>query len=553
MNPPKKPSSLKCLPPSPSARQGQQKQANTGIVQPQRLLPQTQAKQPVAPAVYRPQPTPKVLQTKMNVAKQPGNQPFARSNTTPAAPPVYRPQPVPKVLQTKAAATPPSRAGQTSRPPPIAPPASRQGQARNMPPLKGSAIQPKQQNLPHRPMPEHRQAVIQRMILGDSNQNIWSTEIAGKVINEKESYISAAVHRSHSVETVVRVSSYEDLVSRIRQKEFDYLLIASHLESPADAKYQNSKIGEAISHNSSSQWKTDKINNQFYYARQKLGEIYNTGHHKLPKSTLEWVFDHMTDDQWTRAKEALDLSINASLNSLKSLPSNLTLGPSSGARIEDPKQGLDLNHIKDVKLGRRMSLRSAIYSQLAAYLASIGGPPLKQQRDKFTKQEFNTVLDLLTKAEKTHALLTGGGLDTEISMWKKAQQQDIEAEQKDKWQRQVFEKDQIIDASKFSSTVRDLKLPEHQSKFENPPQVHWPLYVNIGLSEKAYLALMSDEDSSQRRATIEGEEMLHNLHRAQCNKSTTYRKPNWHHGFQFLGGDTWRYKNVQGEEFHYPK
>jgi hypothetical protein len=43
-------------------------------------------KRPTAPAVYRPQPIPKVLQTKKA-----------------AAPPVYRPQPAPKVLQTKSA------------------------------------------------------------------------------------------------------------------------------------------------------------------------------------------------------------------------------------------------------------------------------------------------------------------------------------------------------------------------------------------------------------------------------------------------------------------
>ncbi|MDQ3742879.1 MAG: hypothetical protein M3444_00565 [Acidobacteriota bacterium] len=52
---------------------------------------------PQPPPVYRPQPTPKVLQPKA-AAPQAGK--------TPAAPPVYRPQPVPKVLQAKMAAQP---------------------------------------------------------------------------------------------------------------------------------------------------------------------------------------------------------------------------------------------------------------------------------------------------------------------------------------------------------------------------------------------------------------------------------------------------------------
>ena len=59
-------------------------------------------KRPTAPAVYRPQPVPRVLQTKSAL-----HQPNTSSNRTiapRAAPPVYRPQ-VPKVLQAKPART----------------------------------------------------------------------------------------------------------------------------------------------------------------------------------------------------------------------------------------------------------------------------------------------------------------------------------------------------------------------------------------------------------------------------------------------------------------
>ena len=74
-------------------------------------------KGPAAPAVYRPQPVPKVLQRQIAVAQRPKagqvlHPPVAppvyrpqikaaQMKTHPVAPPVYRPQPVPKVLQTK--------------------------------------------------------------------------------------------------------------------------------------------------------------------------------------------------------------------------------------------------------------------------------------------------------------------------------------------------------------------------------------------------------------------------------------------------------------------
>lgn len=75
-------------------------------------------RQPIAPPVYRPQPVPKVLQTKrppgqnIQTARapfqpvappiyRPGAKKTAQMKTGPVAPPVYRPQPVPKVLQTK--------------------------------------------------------------------------------------------------------------------------------------------------------------------------------------------------------------------------------------------------------------------------------------------------------------------------------------------------------------------------------------------------------------------------------------------------------------------
>jgi len=62
--------------------------------------------QPLTPPVYRPQPTPRVLQTKTA-----GNHQAEKTQlkSVPTAPPVYRPLPLPKVLQEKSPVAPPPR------------------------------------------------------------------------------------------------------------------------------------------------------------------------------------------------------------------------------------------------------------------------------------------------------------------------------------------------------------------------------------------------------------------------------------------------------------
>ena len=92
---------------------------------------------PVAPPPYRPQPTPRVLQTKSAIAHQ-SVQPRGR----PVAPLVYGPNPAPKVLQQKAPGAPVSRGTQLpqARParPPCCPP-SRLPQPKLQPPAHRSA------------------------------------------------------------------------------------------------------------------------------------------------------------------------------------------------------------------------------------------------------------------------------------------------------------------------------------------------------------------------------------------------------------------------------
>jgi hypothetical protein len=85
--------------PQPFNRQaGHAPQSKPAVAQPKTAVSAQSVKQPVAPPVYRPQPTPKVLQTKL----APGQQSQAgQSPNRPVAPAVYRPQTQPKVLQAK--------------------------------------------------------------------------------------------------------------------------------------------------------------------------------------------------------------------------------------------------------------------------------------------------------------------------------------------------------------------------------------------------------------------------------------------------------------------
>jgi hypothetical protein len=78
------------------------------------VVPNPGRKPPTPPPVYRPQPAPKVLQRKVACLQQ-RQPPATQPNRAPAAPPVYRPQPSPAVLQAKQEAGKRLPAGQLSR------------------------------------------------------------------------------------------------------------------------------------------------------------------------------------------------------------------------------------------------------------------------------------------------------------------------------------------------------------------------------------------------------------------------------------------------------
>ena len=104
---------------------------------------------PVAPPVYRPQQTPKVLLRKAaNGAVQP-----------PVAPPVYRPQPVPKVLQKKSALVTKQQADESKRKP-IAPPVYRP-EAKKV--LQPKVISPPRKPPTRKPPTLKGSSVVQRM------------------------------------------------------------------------------------------------------------------------------------------------------------------------------------------------------------------------------------------------------------------------------------------------------------------------------------------------------------------------------------------------------
>ena len=100
-----------------------------GVTQLKTAVSAQSVKRPAAPTAFRPQPTPKVLQTKSSSARRP---PAAHSPRAPVAPPVYRPE-AKKVVQPKVASA--------QRKSPTPPPPYRPGQKRVAQPKMAAAAQ----------------------------------------------------------------------------------------------------------------------------------------------------------------------------------------------------------------------------------------------------------------------------------------------------------------------------------------------------------------------------------------------------------------------------
>lgn len=80
-------------------RAGPAHQFQSVVAQPKTHVTAPDVKRPVAPPVYRPQPVPRVLQTK--TVQKLRVEELSQPRRQPVAPPVYRPLPQPKVLQQK--------------------------------------------------------------------------------------------------------------------------------------------------------------------------------------------------------------------------------------------------------------------------------------------------------------------------------------------------------------------------------------------------------------------------------------------------------------------
>lgn len=155
-----------------------------------------------------------------------------RPKATPAkssAPPVYRPAPArapaPPVFKPVSAAQLKAKPTGIAGPPafrpttvqPSAPPVYRpnapvqQRKVAGAPMLKPAMVKPAV------PRPQ----VVQRTIVGTGGQQIWATEIAAKVADEKDQQISKEVHRLHSATELIPVVSYDDLVAKIKSGHYN--------------------------------------------------------------------------------------------------------------------------------------------------------------------------------------------------------------------------------------------------------------------------------------------------------------------------------------------
>lgn len=163
-------------------------------------------KQPAAPHVYRPQPVPKVLQTKRAPGAQ--NLQTDRAPRQPVAPPVYRPE-VKKIVQPKMSAS--------QRQPPTAPPAFRPEQKKTLQP-KVAAKTPPQTALGHRPpQPWTRlSAVVQRARRDkvEDTRELPGANVPDLMMESYKSHVATRTVRffQHLVSTAANIIRHKGMV-----------------------------------------------------------------------------------------------------------------------------------------------------------------------------------------------------------------------------------------------------------------------------------------------------------------------------------------------------
>ncbi|WP_219909777.1 hypothetical protein [Pseudoduganella armeniaca] len=341
--------------------------------------------------------------------------------------------------------------------------------------------------------------------------------------------------------------SYRALEGKIRSwNEWNQISVKPSpewLQGQTDAAREALEEQERLESSGDSAWRTGHANKAFQQAAKVDPDGFNTGHHKLAKSTIEWVYQNLSEEQRVIARKRLDLPANAGLASFQSLFSNLTFGPLSAQRFEDPKRALDPN-TRGPRLKRTLTPRSLEYFILNDYIAAIEGPGSAsfdaRAKRGFSESEFAFILDKMERAEKKHAIITkGGGLDTNTSMWSKS------GSAEKPWGK-VDSDVADIPEEHLSATVRELKSPAHQAVDANPRTFHPPRgkHRECEMSEAEYLNVMRRPDTEARRATINGGILSRNLHRMVMGKATSRGPDKWHHHWQLNDQNQWEWHDA---------
>ncbi len=181
--------------------------------------------------------------------------------------------------------------------------------------------------------------------------------------------------------------------------------VASLLDAPAAAV--PAPVAVPAHRGGGTDWRTGPLDREIHSARDELGAVYDTGHHKLAKSKLSGMWDKLDYDQKRELRQRLDLHPGGEARSVMSLGSNVVLGPQSGLREEDPNRAVD----PTLDASGEMTPRSRIYSQLDGVLSGHAAP-------RYDAATFATIAGHLETAERLHYTRTGGRmLDRDVSMW----------------------------------------------------------------------------------------------------------------------------------------
>jgi hypothetical protein len=235
------------------------------------------------------------------------------------------------------------------------------------------------------------------------------------------------------------------------------------------------------------EWATGKVDKALDDASKKKGiPDIDTGHHKASKSAvMERVYQAMTAAQWSTMTKVLDLESGSGVNALKSLGSNLALGPRSGKRDGEAGRAFDPNKTRSGTL----TPRSEKYQDLITFMEQRKTPD-----EKFTEDEFKTVLQIIEMAEKIHFQKTGGELiDDDTSMWEKG-----DFSEGKNWRRKEAPEYQV-DYSKLENTsVRDLKAPQHQATIPKEEYPATKFLPKVAISLVTQYTMPLDQDALDR-------------------------------------------------------